>query len=412
MEIRHHQLIDIPTSKLVFDQDNPNKMSQGQQEALDHGMERYGFLVPIVVDQNFKIADGEWRARRYIARGLKAIPGYQVSLDSDIERRLLRQLLNNLRGRQDPLKYANELKAIFEGGKLEELAQLMAESKEVFERELEKRGLMDFAKPGADDFDIDRALEGPAVVKRGQVWKLGKHRLMCGDSTSPQDIAKLLADLLVDQLNTDPPFGVDYGGKTVFLQEHNKSNRKARASIANDNIDNYRDFFASFLKPIPFASYNTAYIFMSGQELHTLRLAVEDAGMTWSDYLIWVKNHFVLGRKDYNARHEFILYGWKGRHKFYGPHDSTVLEYDRPQKSELHPTMKPVALLCRLISDGTEPGMVVYDAFGGSGSSLIACEDTGRVCCAMEYEERYCDVIIKRWEEHTGQKAERIYPAK
>lgn len=168
---------------------------------------------------------------------------------------------------------------------------------------------------------------------------------------------------------------------------------------------------ADDLRLVPWAETNTCYIFMAGKELHSLRLGAEDAGLTWSDYLIWLKNNPVLGRKDYSAKHEFIYYGWHGKHKFYGEFSTTVLEYDKPQVSDLHPTMKPVELCARLISDGSRGGQdnddggVIYDAFGGSGPTLVACEQMGRTCRIMEQEPAYCDVIINRWEALTRQKA-------
>ena len=144
---------------------------------------------------------------------------------------------------------------------------------------------------------------------------------------------------------------------------------------------------------------------MSGQQLHNLRLAFDDCNIKWGDYLVWVKNNHVLGRKDYNAKHEFCVYGWKNHHKFYGDFSTTVLEFDKPLKNDLHPTMKPIELLAKLIKDGSQKDEIVYDAFLGSGSTLIAGEQTNRVCYGCEISPQYCDVIIKRWEKFTGQQA-------
>jgi len=207
-----------------------------------------------------------------------------------------------------------------------------------------------------------------------------------------------LVGATADQILTDPPYGVSYGGKTG-------------RRIANDQGEqDYRTFFARFLKLAPVSKRNTAFVFMSGQELHNLRLALDDAGFTWGDYLIWAKQRFVLGRKDYNAGHEFVVYAWKGSHKFYGPvgKASTVLSFDRPVASADHPTMKPTELLTRLIRDGSAPGAVVYDPFLGSGSTLIACEMSGRRCVGIELEARYCASTVRRWERFTGLLAERV----
>ena len=147
---------------------------------------------------------------------------------------------------------------------------------------------------------------------------------------------------------------------------------------------------------------------MGGKELMTLYNAMMNQKVTPSDFLIWVKNNHVLGRKDYNAKHEFIIYGWKGKHKFYGPHRVTILNYDKPHVSDLHPTMKPIKLLAQLIQDGSKESMVVYDPFLGSGSTLIACEQTNRRCFGMEIDPLYAEVIIMRWEKLTGRKAQKI----
>jgi DNA modification methylase len=230
---------------------------------------------------------------------------------------------------------------------------------------------------------------------------------MCGDSTDSRQVKQLLGDRRVDQLLTDPPYGVNYAAKNEMLNKFDKGNR-VQTPIENDNITDYRAFFAAFLGCIPFADYNTVYVFMAGQELHSARLALDDAGIKWGDYLVWLKNNHVLGRKDYNAKHEFVVYGWKGKHKFYGDFSTTVLEYNKPQKNELHPTMKPVELIARLMADGSTAAALVYDPFLGSGTTLIAAEQLGRTCYGLEIDPHYVDVIIKRWEQLTGKEAELV----
>ena len=234
----------------------------------------------------------------------------------------------------------------------------------------------------------------------GTAWRLGTHTVVCGDCTSTESVARAFGVAGVeaaDLLLCDPPFGVQYASKT------------GRA-IRNDDRDDYRAFFGAFLRLAPMAKRNVAFVFMSGQELHNLRLAMDDAGFTWGDYLVWAKQRPVLGRKDYNAGHEFVVYGWKGSHRFYGQAGkaSTILSFDRPVASADHPTMKPTDLLVRLIRDGSAPGAVVYDPFLGSGSTLIACEMSGRRCVGIELEPRYCASTVRRWERFTGQTAERV----
>jgi DNA modification methylase len=237
-------------------------------------------------------------------------------------------------------------------------------------------------------------------IEQGSAWRLGEHTILCGDSCTEASVARAFGVACVssaDQMVTDPPYGVAYGGKTG-------------RRIANDQGQNYRDFFGRFLRAAPMAKRNTAFVFMSGQELHSLRLALDDAGFTWGDYLLWLKQRPVLGRKDYNAGHEFVTYCWKGSHKFYGPAGkaSTVLSFDRPVASPDHPTMKPTELLVRLIRDGSAPAAVVYDPFLGSGSTLIACEMAGRRCVGIELEPAYCAKSVRRWERFTGLTAERV----
>jgi DNA modification methylase len=242
------------------------------------------------------------------------------------------------------------------------------------------------------------------ITKPGDLWILGRHRLLCGDATVAADVERLMDGKRADSLTTDPPYGVDYSGKNEFLNKFDKGNR-IQKPITNDATTDYRKFFSDFMGLAPLAEYNTVYIFMSNKELHSLRLALDDCGYSWGDYLVWVKNNHVLGRKDYNAKHEFIVYGWKGKHKFYGGFSTTVLEFDRPLRSDLHPTMKPIPLLAKLINDGLPAKGRVYDPFGGSGSTLIACEQLNRTCYMMELDPKYCDVIVQRWEDLTGQKA-------
>ncbi len=265
---------------------------------------------------------------------------------------------------------------------------------------------------------------------------LGNHRLICGDSTDPLVFDALLGKETVDLLLTDPPYGVDYVAKDDAMRKATGQKASGHRSIANDvKVEGgYRAWFASWLSLIPFSNPAIFYIFMSGQELHTLREAVDDCGYKWGDYLVWIKNAAVFGRKDYKAKTEWCLqgwpevfegdmpqeivdmrtpeyaiYGWPETHRFYGPKNAcTVLEFDRPKKNDLHPTMKPIALLERLLNDGSPKGSIVLDCFGGSGSTLMACETTQRQARLIELDPIYCDVIVKRWETYTGKKAERV----
>ena len=213
----------------------------------------------------------------------------------------------------------------------------------------------------------------------------------------------------VNLVLTDPPYGIDYSNKNAFLNRIDKGNRVQKA-IINDSIEDYEEFFYKIFDNIKdhLSENNICYIFMLGKELHHLRIAFDKAGFHWNDYLIWVKNNHVLGRNDYNCKAEYIMYGWFKKHKFYGDFNVNVLEFKKLQKGDLHPTMKPIDLLAKLIKDGSRGGDIVLDLFGGSGSTLIACEQTERRCLMMELDPKYCDVIIKRWETLTGKKAVKI----
>jgi site-specific DNA-methyltransferase (adenine-specific) len=201
---------------------------------------------------------------------------------------------------------------------------------------------------------------------------------------------------------TDPPYGVDYSDKNKWLNTIAFGNR-ITTPIENDGDVNLSEFYTKFLEIIPFSDYSIGYAFQLGMHIHEFRNALDSLKLKWGDYLVWMKQKFVFGRKDYKARHEFVVYFWKNHHKFYGPNNrSTLLEYDRPQKSELHPTMKPIALLAQLITDGSKKGMTVYDPFLGSGSTLIACEQLERQCYGMELDPFYVQVALDRFEKLTN----------
>lgn len=243
------------------------------------------------------------------------------------------------------------------------------------------------SQPGAE-------LNSTWQVQPGDVWSVGRHRLICGDCTNPT-IGSAAMGTPIDQLLTDPPY--EYGKRTG----NRGGNKSITKPIANDDaqadaIDDYAVFYAGFLQHVRWAEHNTAYVFSGGRELHSLRIAFDSVGLHFSSYLIWLKNNHTLGRTDYSSQCEFIAYGWNNKHRFYGGFSSNVLEYALPVKNDLHPTMKPIDLLQRLLHDGSAPGAVVYDPFLGSGSTLMACEATDRICVGVEIDPAYCAVILQR----------------
>lgn len=254
-----------------------------------------------------------------------------------------------------------------------------------------------------DDFDEENEAI-PSRVKQGEIWKLGNHRLMCGDSTSAEDVKKLCDGVLCDLWLTDPPYNVNYEGAT-----------KDKLKIANDNMQDEQ--FFNFLV----ASYQNAndnmkngasfYIWHADSEGANFRQAAKHIGWKVRECLIWNKNSMVLGRQDYQWKHEPCLYGWKdgASHNWYSDRkQTTVLDFNRPSVNAEHPTMKPVNLFAYLIQNSTKKGDVVLDSFGGSGTSIIACEQLERTCFTMEFDNHYCDVIISRWEKLTGHKAVKL----
>jgi site-specific DNA-methyltransferase (adenine-specific) len=230
---------------------------------------------------------------------------------------------------------------------------------------------------------------------------------MQGDSTDANDITRLMQGAKASLILSDPPYGVGYvEGKGKFLEAiHSESNSKFKPIQGDATETDYHAFSQRWLSAVKpnLASKNVFYIFNGDTKLREFLNALHDTGFTTSGLLIWLKDRFVVGRKDYHPQHELILYGWFGTHPYYGNKDRTALFYPKPVRSVLHPTMKPPALLRRLLYHSSKPGDVVLDPFGGSGSTLIACEQLGRVCYMVESETQYCEAIIARWEKLTGQ---------
>lgn len=253
-------------------------------------------------------------------------------------------------------------------------------------------------------------------VKKGDIWLLGEHRLMCGDSTSKEDVSLLMGGEKADMCFTDPPYGVSYAEKNTFLNAAGTGHRLTR-SIENDDkepTEMYDIWRSAFLNIYEATKEKMSYYITApqgGDLLLLLLQAVRDSGFSLKHQLIWNKNNHVLGRCDYNYKHEPIIYGWKikGTHHFYGKSGFTTSVWDipKPNKSELHPTMKPITLVAACIKDASKEGDSVIDLFGGSGTTLITAEQLGRKCYTMELDPFYCEVIIARWEELTGKKAEK-----
>jgi DNA modification methylase len=270
------------------------------------------------------------------------------------------------------------------------------------ERELQR---ITFAGPvGVGDGDEPPPLPDLALARPGDLFLLGPHRLLCGDATSLRDIARLMDGLRADLVFTDPPYNVDYTGKTadaLKIVNDTMGDRKFRAFL----LAAFQVMFANAREGAPI------YVCHADSEGYNFRGAITDAGWLFKQCVVWVKDSFVMGRQDYHWRHEPILYGWKpGKGHTWAADrtQDTVWEIPRPKRSPDHPTMKPVELVSRAIVNSSKPGDMVLDPFGGSGSTLIACEQEGRACRMAELDPRYVDVIVGRWETFTRGRAELV----
>jgi DNA modification methylase len=376
---------------------NPRKDLKPEDEEyqkIKKSLTEFGYVAPVIVNSDMTVIGGHQRLKVLKELGYTEIECNIVDLDKDKEK-ALNIALNKITGEWD-------------NDKLEEL---LAELKETnidlditgFSFDEVDNILKDVTGSKEDDFDLNQALEEieEPITKPGDIWILGNHRLLCGDSTQKENVMRLMNKQEADMLLTDPPYNVDYEGKT-----------EDALKIENDNMSEtefYNFLLDAFRNMFEVAKYGCSiYVFHADTEGLNFRNAFKTVGFKLAQCLVWVKNTFVLGRQDYQWRHEPILYGWKEGAGHYFVDDrkqSTVLEFDKPSKNAEHPTMKPIDLLVYLIKNSSKENDLILDLFGGSGSTLIAAEQTKRTCYTMELDPKYCDVIIKRWENLTGEKA-------
>ena len=379
---------------------NPRKDLKPEDEEyqrIKRSVVEYGCIIPLVVNKDMTIIGGHQRLKILKDLGYKEIECVVVDYDKNKEKGCNIILNNeNVSGDWDKTK----------------LEELIAELKEEDNFDIEMTGfgfdevdeiLKDITGSKEDDFDLDQALDEieEPISKRGDVWILGKNRLMCGDSTQKEDVIHLMNSQEADMLLTDPPYNVDYEGKTSEALKIENDNM-SETEFYNFLLDSFKNMFDS----IKYGG--SAYVFHADTEGLNFRNAFKSCGFKLAQCLVWVKNTFVMGRQDYQWRHEPILYGWKpgaGHYFVDNRKQSTVLEFDKPSRNAEHPTMKPVDLLVYLIKNSSKENDLILDLFGGSGSTLIAAEQTQRRCYTMELDPKYCDVIIKRWENLTGEKA-------
>lgn len=361
------------------------KPGNRKYEDLKRSIQKFGFVDPVVINFDNTLIGGHQRVNVARDMGIEEIPAYRVNLQNKDDERALNIALNKIMGSWND----EALKTIFEGFK-------------AIDYDMSVTGFSD--KEIKKYLDLHIQPEKPAqafdwAVKLGDKFMIdSKHYVMCGDSLNPTHVKMLLGEVKINQLMTDPPYGVDYGDKSQALQIFKKRGRKhSEGEILNDKGLDYYTFFSEFLKYTPWADYNTVYIFMSGKELANLYKAFIDMGGTWGDYLIWVKQQLIIGRKDYHPKHEFIFYGWHGKHKFYGAVNACALiDFKHPAKNPLHPHQKPVELIAQLINDGSCEADIVYDPFAGSGSVMIAAHVTKRISYNMELDPKNVNIILNR----------------
>lgn len=386
---------------------NPRKNNGEPVRRVMESIRRFGFAAPIVARTNGEVIAGHTRLKAAEALGLDRVPVRYMDLDP-AEAHLLALADNKLN--EEAEWDAAAAASILSDFSLEDAALAGWDS-----NDLDK--LADELGANAPkEVSEDEVPEPPAepVTKSGDLWLLGEHRLLCGTSESDEDMARLMDGAQADLLLTDPPYGVSYASKNQFLGVRRKSQgNRVQREIANDHRtpEEMNEFWFRVLSNAHAVCSNKSsyYIFSpQGGDL-MMMMSMERAGWQLKHTLVWVKNNHVLGRCDYHYKHEPVFYGWKqeGTHEFFGSSSCvTTLNFDRPNKSDLHPTMKPVALCAFLMQNNTREGGKVLDLFLGSGTTLIAAEQLGRKCYGMEIDPHYCDVIVKRWETLTGKKAE------
>mgnify|MGYP000564814649 CR=1 FL=1 len=341
-------------------------------------IKEFGFRQPIVVDDEMVIIAGHTRVQAAIQLGLKKVPVH-VATGLTVAQIKAYRLADNRTHEES--EWDDELLAI-ELGELDELGfNLDLTGFDAIELE---ELLADGDGSGLTDDDAVPEIPETAITKEGDVWLLGDHRLLCGDSTKAASMKALMGDELADMIFTDPPYNVDYG------QSMKDSVRGTKRKIKNDNLgDGFQQFLNDACNEMVKVCKGAIYICMSSSELHTLQKAFADAGGHWSTFIIWAKNTFTLGRADYQRQYEPILYGWPEgatRHWCGDRDQGDVWNIKKPQKNDLHPTMKPVELVERAIRNSSRPGNVVLDPFGGSGTTLIAAEKSGRQARLIELD--------------------------
>ena len=392
------ELVEI--NKLVPYVNNTRTHSDEQIKQIRKSIREFGFINPVLVDKEYNVIAGHGRITAAKEEGITVVPCVPVEHLSEAQKKAYmiadNKLALNAEWDLELLKIEiDELKSLdfdieLTGFDMYELADLDS-------------GTTEF-----EDDNYDTPCPVDPVSKRGDIYMLGNHRLMCGDCTYIKDVKALMEKDKASLVWTDPPWNVDYGNS-----DNPKWKTGIDRQILNDKMDSeeFGEFLLTAFSNMSEVIYLGAmvYVVMSAQEWGNIMNSMKDAGYHWSSTIIWNKNKLVLSRKDYHTKYEPIWYGWQGDNARLCPltdrHQSDVWDIDRPNESPEHPTMKPVELAGRSIQNSSRSGDIVIDFFGGSGTTMIACEQLNRQCRMMELDPKYVDVIIDRWENYTGKKA-------
>ena len=389
-----------PTSRLLPYARNPRK-NDHVVDQMAAAITEFGFRIPIIAKSTGEVVDGHLRLKAALRLGLETVPVILADDLTPAQIKAFRILANRsatwaewdedlLRLELEELKL-DDFDLALTGFDADELLEIMAGEEATSE--------------GNTDEDAAPEVPVTSVSKPGDVWIMGQHRLLCGDSTDATSYDTLLGNERVAMIFQDPPYNVDYA---------NTAKDKLRGTnrpILNDNLgDGFQDFLLAAFKPALARCNGAVYVAMSSSELDTLQAAFRAAGGKWSTFIIWAKNTFTLGRSDYQRQYEPILYGWPEgatRHWCGDRDQGDVWHFNKPRVNDLHPTMKPVELVERAIRNSSRPGDVVLDPFGGSGTTLIAAEKSGRQARLIELDPKYVDVIVRRWQSYAGAQAVR-----
>ena len=383
------QLISV--DKLVPYVNNARTHSPEQILKLRSSLREFGFVNPIIIDKDFNVIAGHGRLMAAKEEGITEVPCVFADFLTDAQKKAY--ILADNRMAMDA-GWDEELLKI----EIEELQNLGydLEYTGFDEKELADLFGVDEKEVKEDEFDLTAALEKASFVERGDVWFVGKHKLMCGDATSSEDVAKLMEDKKANLVLTDPPYNVAFKSSDGL-------------TIQNDSMDNndfYEFLYLSFKNMADhLENGGAAYVFHADTEGLNFRKAFIDAGFHLAGCCIWVKDSLVLGRSDYQWQHEPVLYGFlqNGKHPWYSDRkQTTIWNFDKPKKNSNHPTSKPLDLLAYPINNSTQANAIVIDTFGGSGSTLMACEQMNRICYTMELDEKYASVILRRYVEDTN----------